>query len=77
MLRKQCEGIEWLEFELFADIPHLVHAVFLKGLHKEAILHTLHVKKLIHPNQSHGVHLMQVSSKNPPLEEPCDGVVTR
>jgi YfiH family protein len=28
--RKIQNGIEWLEFDLFSDIPHLKHAVFLK-----------------------------------------------
>jgi polyphenol oxidase len=30
MIRKKNGGIEWLEFELFADIPHLIHGVFLR-----------------------------------------------
>jgi YfiH family protein len=30
MLRKKDQGIEWLEFELLADIPNLKHAVFLR-----------------------------------------------
>jgi polyphenol oxidase len=30
MLRKTKEGLEWLEFELLADIPLLSHAVFLR-----------------------------------------------
>lgn len=30
MLRNKKEDIEWLEFELFADIPWLSHAIFLR-----------------------------------------------
>lgn len=30
MRRKHKDGIQWLEFELLADIPNLVHAVFLR-----------------------------------------------
>lgn len=30
MIRKQKEGIQWLEFELLAEIPYLVHGVFLR-----------------------------------------------
>ncbi len=30
MLRKKWENVEWLEFELFQDIPGLVHGVFLR-----------------------------------------------
>lgn len=30
MIRKKKDKIEWLEFELLADIPGLVHAVFLR-----------------------------------------------
>lgn len=30
MLRKKKDGIEWLEFELLADIPGLIHGIFLR-----------------------------------------------
>lgn len=30
MLRRKKEGIEWLEFELLADVPELTHGVFLR-----------------------------------------------
>lgn len=30
MIRKKKDGIEWLEFELLADFPHLIHGVFLR-----------------------------------------------
>ncbi len=30
MIRKQKDGIEWLEFELLADIPALAHGIFLR-----------------------------------------------
>ena len=30
MIRKEKEGVHWLEFELFQDIPGMVHAVFLR-----------------------------------------------
>jgi copper oxidase (laccase) domain-containing protein len=30
MLRKKNDGIEWLEFELLADEPHIAHGVFLR-----------------------------------------------
>ena len=30
MLRYECEGIHWLEFELLADFPQLKHAVLLR-----------------------------------------------
>ena len=30
MLRKQSHQIEWLEFELFADLPYVKHAIFLR-----------------------------------------------
>jgi YfiH family protein len=30
MLRKERNGVHWLEFELLSDIPHLKHAVFLR-----------------------------------------------
>lgn len=30
MLRRENEGISWLEFELLADVPDLVHGVFLR-----------------------------------------------
>lgn len=30
MLRKKSEGVEWLEFELLAEIPSLRHGVFLR-----------------------------------------------
>jgi|SRR5579862_792692 len=43
MIRKQSEGIEWLEFELFADHPHFAHGIFLKplsvGISKAARIH--------------------------------------
>jgi YfiH family protein len=30
LYRQQRKGLEWLQFELFKDIPHLHHAVFLR-----------------------------------------------
>ncbi len=30
MIRKEKEGIQWLEFELLTDIPHVIHGVFLR-----------------------------------------------
>lgn len=30
MIRKKNDNIEWLEFELFANIPNIIHAVFLR-----------------------------------------------
>jgi YfiH family protein len=30
MIRKKAEGVEWLEFELLAEIPELVHGTFLR-----------------------------------------------
>ncbi len=30
MKKKSREGVEWLEFELFSNIPHLVHGCFLR-----------------------------------------------
>lgn len=30
MIRKQQNGLEWLEFELLSEIPHLVHGVLLR-----------------------------------------------
>lgn len=30
MIRKERDGLQWLEFELFSDFPRLVHAVFLR-----------------------------------------------
>jgi polyphenol oxidase len=30
MIRKNVNGVQWLEFELIADIPNLQHAVFLR-----------------------------------------------
>ncbi len=32
MIRKNHKGIEWLEFELFADHPHCAHGIFLKPI---------------------------------------------
>ena len=31
MIRKEKEGIKWLEFEILQDFPEVKHAVFLKG----------------------------------------------
>jgi polyphenol oxidase len=46
MLRKQKEGIQWLEFELLADIADLVHGVFLRhGGVSEGPYRSLHVGK--------------------------------
>lgn len=30
MIRKQAQGIQWLEFEIFSDFPELVHGIFLR-----------------------------------------------
>ena len=30
MLKKNCDGIQWLEFELFSNIPQLAHGCFLR-----------------------------------------------
>jgi hypothetical protein len=78
MIRKQAEGIEYLQFELFAEFPELVHAVFLKQGDESppvsTLLDVLNIPHSVSGFQRHTKEVKKIDS----LEHPdiCDGMVT-
>lgn len=48
MIRKEEEGVEWLEFELLTEIPRLKHAIFLRhGGHSTGIYSSLNLNPYV------------------------------
>lgn len=64
MLRKERDGIHWLEFELFADFPKLRHGVLLKhGGHSKGPYASLNLNYCVGDDHNHvDANLKKVSS---------------
>ena len=54
MLRKERNGIHWLEFELLADLPYVRHGVFLRhGGHSQGVYSSLNLSYSVGDNPQH------------------------
>jgi YfiH family protein len=72
MIRKKAGDVEWLEFEIFADEPQLVHGVFLRqGMN---LGEALNVQRVAFCHQVHSDAVAIV--EEPERVQECDGLVT-
>ncbi|NGX45576.1 MAG: Laccase domain protein YfiH [Chlamydiae bacterium] len=83
MIRKELDGVEWLEFELFSELPELVHGIFLRGngggtsdSSRAAMQKALGFDELVSAAQKHGTNIVKVPSTDALLNENCDGMMT-
>lgn len=54
MIRKEKQGIHWLEFELLADLPYLRHGVFLRhGGHSQGLYTSFNLCPYVGDNLQH------------------------
>lgn len=87
MIRKEKEGIEWLEFELLQEFPEVKHAVFLKGSYfdlreeknQKKILEILKIKQGVKLWQCHKSEIVEAKKEREEwvLKNDFDGVVTK
>ncbi len=73
MKRKKKDLVEWLEFELLADIPGLVHGVFLKNTADATMREILGVDTWTLPKACHGATVLKASEQ----AQVCDGLITQ
>lgn len=89
MIRKEENGVEWLEFELLQPFSHISHAIFTKNAGdlayypytENARLKAFQAIKMgnllpIHANQVHGAHVQFVTKDSPNYIENCDSLLT-
>ena len=84
MIRKECDGVRWLEFELLQEFPSIRHAVVLKGREASAavtdanqnrVQQLLKLSAIVESKQVHGNTIEYVESGYVPRTG-CDGLVT-
>ena len=64
MLKKEKNGIQWLEFELLADLPYLRHGVFLRhGGHSQGTFSSLNLSPYVGDNPQHVEANLQAASQ--------------
>ncbi|MBS0629646.1 MAG: peptidoglycan editing factor PgeF [Verrucomicrobia bacterium] len=77
MIRKEKNGIEWLEYQQLQEFPEVIHGVFFRNLNcrdaesLKTIQEVFGLEKLIRGNHTHGNVVTEAAAD---LE--CDGLVT-
>ena len=79
MIRREESGVQWLEFELFAGMPGIVHGILLRQggeENRDRMLRALRISQVASCIQVHGDRVIHEDDGYQSTEE-CDGMITK